>query len=214
MDIAAHLPPKPDPQTGEPRPPSAPLEPGNTKAGDRREAARHKVKPPPPGEGPILEWFYPNRTSRVVAGLIVSVLGLLVYVTKDWISGESGLSWVGTWWLWLLLTPWPFIFLLLGNEPVSAGADWLAGRRIFVKTYDLVKVKVGITSGGAAHELQIADKHGKTARYRIIELQQNHKLWDLVYNGLIHSVHINGAETNQRARDYLLLEYPPTVQDI
>lgn len=212
MDIA-QLPPKPDPQTGEPRPPRAPLEPGNAKPGGRREEARHKVKAPPAGEGPMLEWDYPDRTSRVIAGLVVSVLGLLVYVVKDWINGLSGLSWVDTWWLWLLLTPWPFVFLLLGNQPISAGADWLAGRKIFVKTYDLVKVKVGVT-GSAAHQLQITDKYGNGAEFQITILQQNHKLWDLVYNGLVHSVHINGAETNQRARDYLLLDYPPTAKDI
>lgn len=212
MNIA-QLPPKPDPQTGQPRPPSAPLEPGNTKPATRREKARAKVAAPPAGEGPVLEWFYPDRTSRVIAGLVVSLLGLMTYVIKDWVNGLSGFSWVDTWWLWLLLAPWPFVFLLFGNEPISAGADWLAGRRIFVKTYDLVKVEVGIVSGGVAHELQLTDEYGKSANYRISELQQNHALWDLVYNGLIHSVHLNGAETNQRARDYLLLDYPPTATD-
>lgn len=213
VDIA-QLPPKPAPQTGQPRPPSAPLELGYTKPANRREKARGKVTTSPAGEGPMLEWFYPDRTSRVIAGSVVTILGSLTYVTKDWINGESGLSWVDTWWLWLIVAPWPFVFLILGNSPVSAGADWLAGRNLFVKTYELIKVKVGVTSGGAAHELQVVDKYGQTARYRLGELQQNDALWDLVYNGLIHSVHVNGAETNQRARDYLLLDYPPTVKDI
>src|SRR5699024_10245911 len=144
-------------------PPSAPLEPGETgEATDRRAPARPIE--PPAGEGPMLEWFYPARMPRVVAGLVVSVLGLLVYVVKDWVNGHSGLSWVGTWWLWLLLTPWPFIYLCFGNQQFSAGADWLATRRTCIKTYELVKVKVGVT-GGAAHELQIADTHGGSAQY-------------------------------------------------
>lgn len=208
MNIS-QLPPQPDRHTGEPRPPSAPLEPGNTDGTMHRRAPAKPIEPPE-GEGPMLEWFRADRSSRVIAGLVVSVLGLLVYVVKDWINGYSGLSWVDTWWLWLLLLPWPFIYLFLGKNPLGAGADWFGDRKIFVKTYELVKVKVGVT-GGAAHELQIADAHGGSARCRIGELQQNPRLWDLVYNGLLHSVHVNGAETNKRARTYLLLDYPPTV---
>src|SRR5699024_2999081 len=113
------LPPKPDRHTGEPRPPSAPLEPGETGRGMRRRAPARPIEPPA-GEGPMLEWFCADRSTRLVAGLVVSVLGLLVYVVKDWVNGHSGLSWVGTWWLWLLLTPWPFIYLFLGRHPFAA----------------------------------------------------------------------------------------------
>ena|GEM_PF-789611 len=210
MDVSK-LPPKPDPQTGEPRPPSAPLEPGNRKPDDRREQSWKKVPAPPAGEGPILEWFYPQRSSRMISGLLLSLLVLLTVMIKDWTQGNSGFSWVGIWWMWLIILAGPFVLLVLEKGSVSAGADWLANRKGVVKTYELVKVKVSVGSGGAAHELQIKDKYGNAASDQITHLQQNHQLWDLVYNGLIHSVHVNGAETNQRARDYLLLEYPPTV---
>jgi len=159
----------------------------------------------------MLEWFYADRSSRMLTGLVVSLLGLLVYVVKDWVNGHSGLSWVDTWWLWLLLLPWPFAYLIMDRHPLWAGADWVGDPYLFVKTYELVRVRVGIASGGLAHELQLADTDGGTARYNISDLQANPELWDLVYNGLLHSVHHQGADTNQRARDYLLLNHPPTV---
>lgn len=206
----SQLPPQPDRHTGEPRPPSAPLESGETgKATDRRAPSRPIE--PPAGEGPLLEWFHADRSSRMMTGLILSVLIVLVYVTKDWIHGHSGLSWVGIWWLWLIPLPWPFVYLLVGNQQFSAGADWLATRRGFVKTYELVKVKIVITSGGFGRLLEVSDAYGRAIGGEISDLQQNPQLWDLVYNGLIHSVHVNGAETNKRARQYLLLDYPPTV---
>jgi len=36
-------------------------------------------------------------------------------------------------------------------------------------------------------------------------IQQNPELWNLVYNGIRHSVHRGGAETNRRALDRLQL---------
>lgn len=202
MDIS-NLPPKPDIQTGEPRPPHGPLEPGRNRSGERRQGGERKVPQPPAGEGPLLEWYYPDRAGRIVAGLFVSFLCLIVYVLKDW-----GFSWVANPWLWLVAAPWPFVFLLIGKSArMSAGADWLACGKGFVKTYELKSVKV--TVGGAAHYLEIKDHHGKGIYTQINELQQNHELWDLVYNGILHSVYVGKAETNKRAWDYLSLEFPP-----
>jgi len=198
------LPPRPDAHTGEPRPPRAPLERENDKPGHRRAAGKGKVPQPPPHEGPLLEWFYPDRTTRLISGLFCVALGMAVFTFKD-----GGFGWIANIWLWLLLAPWPILFLMTGkNVRMSAGADWLAyGKRAFVKTYELVSVTVVID--GAAHSLKIKDRHGGAIHAQINDLQQNHELWDLVYNGLLHSVHIEKAETNKRAREYLQLDYPP-----
>lgn len=203
MDIAS-LPPKPDIQTGQPRPPHAPLEAGNEQPGHRREAAKSKVPQPPTAEGPLLEWFYPDRTTRLISGLFLSFLGLVVYTVKDW-----GFSWVTNPWLWLIVAPWPFTFLVIGVSRTSAGADWLKHNKSFIKTYDLTSVQVKI--GGAAHYLDAKDSHGNTIYAQVNDLQQNHELWDLVYNGLLHSVHAGKAETNKRAREYLRLDFPPGI---
>ncbi|PXY38597.1 hypothetical protein BA062_01270 [Prauserella flavalba] len=203
----ANLPPKPDLQSGEPRPPGAPLDPNNSKPGRRRESAISKAPQPPAGEGRLLEWFYPDRSTRFIAGLFGSLVVLAVYVIRDW-----GFSWIGNIWLWLIALPWPFVFLLAGrNERMSAGADWLAyGKDVFVKTYELTSVKVFID--GPAPAIEMLDRHGAGLRVKTFVLQQNHELWDLVYNGILHSVHVGGAETNKRARDYLLLEFPPHLR--
>ncbi|WP_344447696.1 hypothetical protein, partial [Kitasatospora nipponensis] len=93
----------------------------------------------------------------------------------------------------------------------SAGADWLAvPDKDYVKTYELTKATVHVD--GVAHVIQMVDSSGRSARPRVDDLQANHRLWDLVYNGILHSVHVGGAETNKRARDYLLLDHPPTLR--
>ncbi|MGH3621326.1 MAG: hypothetical protein ACRDQ5_05975, partial [Sciscionella sp.] len=91
----------------------------------------------------------------------------------------------------------------------SAGADWVAYGKSFVKIYELTSVEVKI--GGAAHYLDIKDRHGSGIYAQVNDLQQNHELWDLVYNGLLHSVHAGKAETNKRAREYLRLDFPPGI---
>jgi hypothetical protein len=40
------------------------------------------------------------------------------------------------------------------------------------------------------------------------EVQQNQRLWDLLYNGILHSVVAGGAETNRIARRALKLPAP------
>lgn len=152
----------------------------------------------------MLEWFYPDRRGRLLAGLSLSVLGFVLYVLSF-----GGFSWAtDDPWLWLIIVPWPFVFLALGRFRTSAGVDWLNHNKSFIKTYDLVSVKLAF-GGNATPILDAKDSHGNTIYARISDLQQNHELWDLVYNGILHSVHAGEAETNKRAREHLLLDYPP-----
>lgn len=198
------LPPKPDPQTGEPRPPRAPLEPGWKMPGDKHKNGLSKVPQPPEGEGPLLEWFYPTRGTGLIMGTIMSVIMIGFFTLKDF-----GFSWMTTWWLWLFVLPWPLLILLLTrNNRLSAGADWLGyDKHGLIKTYELTKVEV--TVGGFARYLVLEDRNGNAMRAQFGDLQQNRELWDLVYNGILHSVHAHGAQTNKMARDYLRLNLPP-----
>jgi hypothetical protein len=41
---------------------------------------------------------------------------------------------------------------------------------------------------------------------KIINIQDNPDLWNLVYNGILHSVHHGGATANERARQRLHLD--------
>jgi len=85
---------------------------------------------------------------------------------------------------------------------MSAGADWYKYGRRYVKTYELTSVKVKGTPGSWA--LDLRDAEGRKVWTQLWRIQQNPRLWDLVYNGIRHSV-CNGAETNRRALDRLQL---------
>lgn len=151
----------------------------------------------------MLEWFYPDPRSKVIVILIILALGMLVYTVKDW-----GFSWVTNPWLWLVLAPFPFVVLLFGVSRVSAGADWVRVSKHFVKTYELTSVEVTIGAVGS-RLLGVVDRRGNGFSVQLGDLQDNFELWDLVYNGILHSVHVGGAETNKRAWEYLDLEFPP-----
>ncbi|OLT38782.1 hypothetical protein BJF85_08585 [Saccharomonospora sp. CUA-673] len=150
-----------------------------------------------------MEWSAPTKGVRVLAGVVMSVICLVVATFH-----YGGVGWVATWWMWLLILPWPFLFIFVGREQrVSAGADWVViSTGDYVKMYELVKVTVHID--GMAHTVRMLDSAGRSARVRIGVLEINHRLWDLAYNGILHSVHVNAAETNKRAREYLLLDRP------
>jgi len=83
-----------------------------------------------------------------------------------------------------------------------AGANWYKYGRRYVKIYELTSVKVKGTPGSWA--LDLRDAEGRKVWTELDPIPQNPRLWDLVYNGIRHSVR-NGAETNQRALDRLQL---------
>lgn len=198
------LPPKPDLQTGEPRPPRAPLDPDWKRPDDKHKNGLKRVPEPPDGNGPILEWFHPTRSGSIATGLIGSIVCFVFLVFKD-----GGLGWVTVWWLWLFVLPWPFVFWLIGRSVrMSAGADWFAyNNKVFVKTYELSEVKV--SAGGTGRFLRMKDQSGRRAYIKLDDIQRNRELWDLVYNGIQHSVYVHGAETNKMAKDFLGLNMPP-----
>ncbi|QGK69537.1 hypothetical protein GIY23_08370 [Allosaccharopolyspora coralli] len=201
------LPLKPDPQTGQPRPPRAPLENGWRRSEDKSRNGATKVPQPPPAAGPVLEWFHPShgRLWTFIALSVVVVAG--VFTLKD-----GGLAWMGTWWLWLFFLPLPVFFLARErNLRIAAGADWLAYGNSSLRTYELTKIHV--TVGGVAHQLILEDAHGGRLEYvPIHELQLNRELWDLVYLGLLHSTYENGADVNRMAKEYLSLNIPPHLR--
>ncbi|MCI2423459.1 hypothetical protein MOQ72_39215 [Saccharopolyspora sp. K220] len=176
-------------------------------AEDKHKHGLSKVSQPPDGEGPILEWFYPTRGRALTFGAIAVAIMVAYFTWRDF-----GFGWMTVWWLWLFIIPWPFIFLLAGrNIRISAGADWLIyGKKGLIKTYELTKVNV--TVGGAAHYLDIEDRHGNELYVQINNLQLNRELWDLVYLGLLYSVHEGGASSNEMARNYLGLNIPPHLR--
>ncbi|MBB5072149.1 hypothetical protein BJ969_005237 [Saccharopolyspora gloriosae] len=112
---------------------------------------------------------------------------------------------MSTWWMWLLILSGPVVFYFYGKKHgISAGADWFAVKGGHVDVYELTKVQIVGTSGGLSWDLELADRKGTELSINLREIQANRDLWDLVYNGIAHSVN-RGAKTNPKALDKLKL---------
>jgi hypothetical protein len=198
------LPPRPDRERGEPRPPRAPTT--DSESNEKKQPwNRRRVAAGPDAAGPPLEWDYgDSRTQWWVGGIVLALMFLLA--TLKW----GGFDWVSVWWLWLVLPglAWLTSSLVRGHK-ISAGADWLNSRGGIVRTYELTKVTVTSHAGG--YGLELADAQGGSADADFGLIQVNRDLWDLVYNGILHSV-AAGAETNNLAVKRLHLEHVISIR--
>lgn len=199
------LPPKPDPVSGLPRPPHAPGRGGKaTRKGSLdRDHALIQAPAPPQDQGPVLAWYRGSRSYAVQIG----VLGFLV--TGFLLSVRDGFQfhWVKYWWAWLILVLAGFLIGLAqrkGSE-CSAGVEWVRGRKAWVRTYELTKVKLSVGVGN--FHLSMRDRDGRSMSLAVSALQEDQLVWDLVYNGVLHSVIANGAETNGQLHRYLRVPY-------
>lgn len=154
---------------------------------------------PPEGQGPVLEWFQSSKRGAVYAGASMFLLLIGFLTLKDW-----GIGWARVWWLWLIIVVGSLlIFLGIRGGHMSAGADWFKHNRSWVKIYELVSIRV--TKAWASDELEFKDASGRKASASFMTIQRNLELWDLVYNGILHSVCTGRARTNQLARERLKL---------
>ncbi|MEV7812984.1 hypothetical protein AB0P05_19930 [Streptomyces flaveolus] len=125
----------------------------------------------PSGTGPVVYdrgWTKDARTSARCAG---ALFGLLLCV--DWAAGSL------TWWrgaLWLLLAL--LLLLVLFPVRVSAGRDWLAGRRLYrtrrVRTDLLTAVR---PLDGVTQRLVLRDALGNRIEIDPEVLIRNPELW-------------------------------------
>jgi hypothetical protein len=196
------LPPKPDPDTGLPKPPAGPLD--NSWGSSHRRPTDRSTSPPasPEGQGRAIEWI--TRTWKgayqVTATYLVLLFGL--FSLKYW-----GIGWTTDWVLWLVIAVLCGIGTLISGATIAqeAGADWFRyGKSSWVKTYELNEVKLDKAWG--ADRLELKDTDGREVSIKIINIQDNPDLWNLVYNGILHSVHYGGATANERARTRLHLD--------
>lgn len=197
------LPPKPDPETGQPHPPRAPSD----RTGHPKFQPWHprKVRQPP-GEGRPLAWTYGEWWHQcfvfVGTAFVIALLGTV---------RSGGLHWVYDWVFWAIIGILSFLLsLLVYSAAKSAGADWLMVRTRYVKTYELVS----ITSRQYASTVRLLfdDVHGNHVLIPMKELATPPELWDLVYNGLRHSV-ANGAYIDALALRRLRLHEAVRIRD-
>ncbi len=195
---ANQLPPQPDRDTGRPRPPQAPRNFHGRTGTPIGQALRKGASPPPAAHGPALEWNQQSRRSAIWSGLIAAALiagfGSLLF---------SGFGWVTQWWCWLLIVLCGLaIYKATSNTWIAAGSDWLQNGKQWVDVYKLVEVKIG--ASGTSQVLRLKDSHGRQIRsVSLSDVQANQALWDLVYNGILHSVLSGKADPPKGTRKIL-----------
>ncbi|MFI0355143.1 hypothetical protein [Actinomadura sp. 9N407] len=218
------VPPRPDPLTGRPRPPDAPLQ-GEPRARDNSPGGAKLDSPN--GRGPALAWLNPRR--RDVIGLIAVSVGLpvftttLIYITITQgleseldgliaMLGTEAYGWMPNPLLWLpaLVAMVAFAAGLYRKLWLAAGADWLRYGNSRVDTYELVRVSVNRYSETSI--LLLIDSGGSRVSIDARALMRNRDLWNLVYNGILHSVAYGGAAVDARTRALLQLDQYPQVE--
>lgn len=215
------LPPRPNPEDGEPFPPpglsyfgSKDTQPDNN---PYRETRRSHKPAPPPELGPVLAWHRENRKGKIATFISGIAIYAIILSIVSWFQGDGFGAMLTYWQLWPLI----IVFSLLATGPFSymtysAGADWLQvdrvrwgkHKRMWVDLYELTRVHA--TYGGTTFHLELYDKDIGLAR-SFEELQQDRRIWDLVYNGILHSV-ANGATVSKQAIGILQLNKTPALR--
>ncbi|WP_157183066.1 hypothetical protein [Sciscionella marina] len=196
------LPPRPDPQTGEPQPPHAPIYHGDDRENAAARERSEQQKPePPPGEGPVLAWYQANRRHTVFGfffGAVVVFLGICIVV---WLKGGGFFGWMQYWYIWPIIIIGPLLAALTvrGNK-CAAGAEWLRHNKRWVRIYELTKISLRRYTSDM--ELHLTDSNGRTVEVSTLLLQSDRLVWDLVYNGVLHSA-ANGATVTSAAKKAL-----------
>lgn len=193
------LPPRPDPDTGLPRPPRAPR---NFAANDPTPTDRspRRAPPPPEGRGILLEWRQETPKSAFWAGGVLAVLMAGLPTVN---SGSFGWM-IHWWWYWfLVLFAFWIGYGIFSNMWIAAGATWLQNGKRWVDLYRLTDVN--IKAAGANHMLRLKDGVGREVSVKLDAVQRNQDLWDLVYNGILHAVVTGQANPPGGSRTILKL---------
>ena len=198
------LPPKPSAGSGQPFPPHAPAYSGTEKGAPELDRDRITIlsrKPQPPkGQGSTLAWYQASPRKGFFAVLwtyVLVIAGLFI------VRGFST-DWFHVWWLWVGMAALSLLaYPITMKDNYAAGAEWVMVNKDWALTYELVSVKAYTYSNSL--NLHFVDSGGRTLKANISRFQDDRRIWDLLYNGILHSVVINGAETNQLARGTLKL---------
>lgn len=108
------------------------------------------------------------------------------------------------WFAWVFIVGFGVIgFCTVTSGACAAGAQWFSCGKRWVRQYELTSVTVRMRFSNRS--LRLVDQDGRKAVAFIGDAQANQDLWDLVCNGVLHSV-ATGAETNWVARRALKLQ--------
>lgn len=202
------LPPRPD-RNGEPRPPHAPR---FKYVGQQPDNGR-KPEAPYQGDGPVLTWYRETPTDKIMMLVISLALVFGGASLISWFSGDGPFGWADWWVMWVFYGVLALLIAApMSIETHSAGAYWFnkTTTRLWLWTvgestvslYDLTKVDIDINIGEAPLRLE-SPTGALTIPFE--EWQGTRLMWDLVYNGIVHSV-ANGARISDRAWKWLELD--------
>ncbi len=167
----------------------------------------------------MLDWYRHGRAQLITAVLLgfgapASVLGYNLFVSGEGFTFFTRPQPTDGSWLFLVALPFVGAFLLYNSFNrafVAAGAGWVAHNTGWVRTYELVQVKIEIDT---QPYLLLLDRDLRVTRPPLREIQQNRELWDLVHNGILHSFQERHVHTNQVARRILHLHAPAMRNDL
>lgn len=192
------LPPRPDPETGEPRPPEAPafrsIRPRDKRpsSNDSTDAEQSRRPTPPEGEGPALTWEASNPLEQLrvgAIGFVLITLGVCVLQTFDLTWMSFALPWL------IILVGSVLVGLRARDKPIAVGAEWLRVGRRWVRLYELAEIN---TTRRKSHLLLLlTDRRGRRLGVNAEQLREHPPMYDLVYNGMLHSVVAAGAKTDE-----------------
>jgi hypothetical protein len=105
-----------------------------------------------------------------------------------------------SWWVWLIaVVAGVGIFFSVKADRCAAGADWFMYQKSWVKNYDLVEIKTRFYSNTIY--VYMTDGEGRKVEAPLTAIQQDRLIWDLLYNGILHSI-AGGAELKGTASRY------------
>lgn len=173
------LPQKPDPETGQPRPPRAPrMSKKNVPTPRDQTVRKHPTEPAE--HGPRLEWCQQSTFGAVFNGAFAAAFMVAVGLL---FAGPDAVTF---WFAWpIYIVTGALVAFTMRQEWLAAGAIWFQHKQSWVNTYELVEVKIGAAS--ASQTLKLKDLAGQYTEVKLRDVQENPDLWDLVYNGILHS---------------------------
>lgn len=166
----------------------------------------------------MLRWHREGRKGLLLSAAMGFAVPASVIAYDIVVSGD-GVSFFTDWsrplpTVALIVLPFLFAWLLFNHsrrEFTAAGAGWVAHNTGWVRTYELVQVKIEVD---AQPHLLLVDSDLRATRPPLREIQQNRDLWDLVYNGILHSFQERYVHTDPNARRILQLHGPAMRNDV
>ncbi|CCQ15576.1 putative uncharacterized protein [Rhodococcus sp. AW25M09] len=125
------------------------------------------------------------------------VFGILVFSIPIW-----SFEWIWDWWPPCMVFGLPLLqYRKSLGDRVLAGARWVQQRDKWISTYEITKIRS--TTVGLNRASKIEDVHGNKLILVLRDAQMNPLLWNLVYNGIAHSVANGNCDISKAARRIL-----------